>query len=343
MTVIFDKENAISFFKNIDSFEFGDDIHKLLKRQTNLQFNFDLDEIEEALELQILEFIETGGRKDNNLKILFKKKVEKKVPFCLNDITNNNDVYLLKSVTKKVKEANRVLIGELGEEIEVLKKLFLNLIDLSIQENIQIGSDEFTSWDDIEIFNRPFSSMIIVDRYMFKGPQIGGNLGLFEHNLKNILGVFFKNQTQRPNLTFIYQINPFVQKTNPHFDEGPDLQVLKQKVKNAVKKFNKYCLEPKINFIPVPKGTIEDEHDRHIITNYLRIKSGDTLVYFNSNKEVITKSNEFDIYSLARKKYRDTTKSLVDKLNNIVNEVLSKFEQRCLLNDPEEKENLINF
>src|SRR5690606_8138147 len=145
----------------------------------------------------------------------------------------------------------------------------LNLTDLSVQENIQIGSNDFKSWNDIEIFNRPFSSMVIVDRYMFKGSEIGGNYGMFEFNLKMILGTFFKYQNQKPNLTFIYQINPFVPNTNPSFEDGPDIHLLKQKVKSAVKSINKYCPEPNINFIPVPKGKIEDEHDRHIITNYL--------------------------------------------------------------------------
>ncbi|WP_405570199.1 hypothetical protein [Winogradskyella sp. Asnod2-B02-A] len=343
MTVIFDEENAISFFKNLDNYEIGDDIHKLLKRQINLQFNFELDEIDEALELQILEFIETGGRKENELNIIFIKKIDLEETFCIDDINNNNNVYLLRTVTKKVKQANKVLIGEVGEEIEVLKKLFLNQTQVSIQENIRIGGAQFKSWDDIEIYNRPFSSIVIVDRYMFKGSTVGGNLGLFEFNLKKILGALFKNQTQRPSLTFIYQINPFVDKLSEKYDEGPDLQSLKQKIKSAVKSINKYCPEPNINFIPVPKGKIGDEHDRHIITNYLRIKSGDTLIYFNKNQEIITTSNEFDIYSLAQKQYRDSTQNLVTKLNEITNEVIQNFENRCLLSNPDKKENIINF
>jgi hypothetical protein len=342
MKVIFDEKNAVSFFKQIDQSIIGDDILKLLKRQVNLQFNFDLDEVGEELEFQILEFEEAGGRKENNLSIVYNKN-KKDVVFCLNDIDCNNDVLLLENISTKVKEAYKVLIGEVGEEIEVLSDLFLNINDVSVQENIEIGSKDFKSWEDIGIFNRPFSSIVIVDRYMFKGPEIGGNYGLFEYNLKKIIGALFKNQSQKTNLTFIYQINPFVSRTNQNYDEGPDIIKLKQKVKNAVKSLNRHCPEPNINFIAVPKGKISDDHDRHIITNYLRIKSGDTLVYFDSQGDIITHSNEFDIYSMARKKYRDTTISLVGKLNIIVNETLNQFGNRCLLSDPEKIKNIINF
>jgi hypothetical protein len=343
MTVVFDKLNAISFFKQVSEYNIGEDIIKLLKRQLNLQFNFQLDDIDEALEFQILEFIETGGRTDAGLSIIFKDGKDYKEPFCFESLLNNNNIFLLEKITPKIKNSNKVLIGEIGEEIEVLKKLFLFENDSSLQENILIGSELFKSWEDIDKYQRPFSSIVIVDRYMFKGPELGGNIDLFEYNLKEILATLFKKINHRTNLTFIFQINPFALRTSQNFDEGPDLKKLKSKVKNAVKLHNKYCPEPIMNFIAVPKGKIDDEHDRFIITNYIRIKSGDSLVYFDSNNNIISKSNEFDIYSAARKQYRDSAKNLEVKLNNIVNETLSKFKSRSLLNDDDKFVDLIYF
>jgi hypothetical protein len=343
MTVVFDKLNAISFFKQIDECIIGDDIIKLLKRELNLQFNFQLDDKDEALELQITEFTEAGGRKDAGLSIVFKKEKDYKEPFCIESILNPNNVFLLESITPKIKKSNLVLIGEIGEEIEVLKKLFLCENSLSVHELVSIGSNSFESWKDIEKFNRPFTNIVIVDRYVFKGSETGGNIDLFEYNLKEILSTIFKSVNHKTNLTFIYQINPFVKDNSPSFDEGPDLKKLKSKIKNAVKLQNKYCPEPIMNFIAVPKGQIDDEHDRHIITNYLRIKSGDTLIYFDSNNKIITDSNEFDIYSSSRNQYRVSTKKLTIKLNEFVNETLSKFKTRSLLDDDDKYVDLINF
>lgn len=342
MKVVFDKENAISFFKNLDDYEIGDDVLKLLKRQVDLQFNFDLDDIGEELELQILEFEEFGGRKENNLSISYNKNKGPEI-FCVEHIENNDDILLLKNISEKIKNAHRVLVGGIGDEITVLRKLFLNETDVSVQENIEIGSDDFKKWEDIEVFNRPFSSIVIVDRYLFKGPEIGGNYGLIDFNLSKILGVLYKNQSQRTILTFIYQINTSVSKTSIKYDEGPDLEKLRLKIKKGVKMYNKYCPIPIICFVAVPYGKIDDEHDRHIITNYLRIKSGDTLVYFNSSNEIVTKSNEFDIYSLARKKYRDTAQSLIKKLQEITKNVIDEHINGCKVPAGLTEKDIINF
>ena len=343
MTVVFDKENAISFFKQIDDSDIGEDIINLLKRQLSLQFNFELDNIDEALEFQILEFIEAGGRIERGLTISFKNGKDYTEPFCLENITKNNDVFLLESITNKVKKSNKVYSGTIGEEIDILSKLFLNKNDLSTHESITIGSDSFKSWRDIERYSTPFSTLLVVDRYMFKGSETGGNLGMFDYNLKEIIATLFKNINHRANLIFIYQINISVPLTNLQYDEGPDQVKLRQKVKNATKIYNKYCPEPNISFVAVPKGQIKDEHDRYIISDYIKIKSGDSIVYFDSQSNIISNSNDFDIYSLAKKQYESTTKNLVVKLNSTVNETLRTFKRRCLLHDDTITSNLISF
>jgi hypothetical protein len=341
MRIVFDEQNAISFFKNLQSNEFSDNVLNLLKRQVNLKFNFTLDEISEPLEMQILEFEEVGGRKKNKLTIEYGKR-NTEGEFCVSNIEKNNDIYLLESLSQKIQNANKVLCGVVGEEYSVLTKLFPDVEEMQLHEQRLIGNNKFQNWDDISDFVRPFTSMVIVDRYMFKGPEIGGNLGLFDYNLKILLGKFYENQKSKTNLTFIYQIDPFP-KIVKYKDEGPDLESLKRKVKNAVKSLNKNCPSPNINLIAVPKGKISDDHDRNIIIDYLRIKSGDTLVYFNSKGIKETNSNEFDVYSLARRQYRETTSSLLTKLKQIVNDTLHKFEGRCLVNVDGTADKIINL
>ena len=290
MRVVFDKENARSFFKQIDDHPNGRDVMTLLKRQLNLCFNFDLDEVDVDLSDQILEFHEVGGRKDDELTITHRVHKDRGEDFCLKHIEKNSDVYLTSSATEKVKNANKVLIASEGEEFDTLLKLFPDTKEVQMHEDRVIGSKKFSDWSGIKPFVRPFSSMVIVDRFMFAGSSSeGNNYSLFEYNLKEFLGWMYKEQTQRTDLTFIYRIDPHNRNLSKR-DEGPDLAQLKSKIKAACKSKNKQCPEPRINLIAVMKDAIDDDHDRNIVTDYMRIKSGDTFIYFNSNKEKITDS-----------------------------------------------------
>lgn len=344
MTIVFDKENARSFFRQLNT-TLAEDIFRLLKRQLNIVFNFSREELEsdEKLEMQIGEFHETGGRKKRSLTIEYLDKPLYEEVFCLHNVYNNNSVFLLEKITGKIKEAHKVLIGSVGEEIEVLSRLLVNVEDGETHDQRIIGSQNFKDWNAIEEFVRPFSTLIVVDRYMFKGPEIGGNLGLFDYNLKIFLQHMYKNQKQRTDIVFIYQIDDAPPKTRKNYDEGPDLQKLKNRILNAIKQVNKYCPKPRLTFIAVPKGKIEDDHDRHIITNYIRIKSGDSLVYFDSTGRQLTTSNEFDIYSLARKQYEETTYSLLDKLKVIVQSAIDNYAAKCELNGCVKSEEIISI
>ena len=341
MRVVFDKESAISFFRQLDDHPNGKDILNLLKKQLDLCFNFQLDEIDEYLEDQILEFHETGGRTDDGLSITHRNFQERAEDFCVQNIENNNDIYLVKNASDKVKNANKVFIASEGEEFEVLIKLFPDVRELQMHEERVIGGPAFKDWAGIKPFVRPFSSMVIVDRFMFSGSNTeGNNYTLFDYNLKEFLGWMYEHQTLKTDLTFIYRIDPY--NRNPLYkDEGPDLSELKSKIKAACKSRNRNCPEPRINLIAVPKDKIDDDHDRNIITDYMRIKSGDTFIYFDSNNRKITDGNDIDIYSLARRTYRNSAASLVSKFKQITKENLSQFGPRCLLFESDNPDKII--
>jgi len=96
-------------------------------------------------------------------------------------------------------------------------------------------------------------------------------------------------------------------------------------------------------FISVPKGKIDDEHDRHIISNYIRFKSGDSLVYFSSAGIKLTMSKDFDIYSMANRNYQKNTKLLLDDIRKIIKDTHALYPFRCSFEDGIAKETIVNL
>lgn len=236
-----------------------------------------------------------------------------------------------------------MIIGKISEEKETLDHLIFDKNDYGFHIQKIIGSAEFERWDRLESFCLPFSTIVFIDRYMFKGPETGGNLGLFDYNIGIILKNFYITKVGPSRLVFIYRIVDNVSPTHYSYDLGPDLIRLKEKIKRLVKGVNKYCPDPEIILIGVPKDSIEDEHDRHIVSNYIRIKSGDLFVYFDSIGRKVSKSNEIDFYSLGKREYRATTNYLLGKIKTIIQDTLIRYPQYCYCPGSIPKESVINI
>lgn len=318
MIVYFDKENYISFLKASTSSVIARDTLRMLKNQLSIHLNFDLHNLndeeiilhEEFQEGVSPDFIITDG---NNA-------VER--PLSKESFPEFNGVYLLNENTDSIKRLHTILIGSLDEEVDILSKLIIN-VDYSFHKEKTIGK-EITPEKALSLEGLPFSTLVVIDRYMFKGPELGGNLGLFDFNLSKILRNVYQNKLGLSRLIFVYQVNVGVAKENKNYDEGPDFDKISKKIKNVL---NKYCPSPEIIYVGVPVGSIQDEHDRFIISNYLRIKSGDTYVYFDSNGNIKSKSLTVDSYSLAYRNYRENTNKLVDKINTICNETIINYQR----------------
>lgn len=337
MTTYFDKANLISFFKQVDEHRFGDDVLSILKKQLNLFFNFSLDSISEELEDQLSEFTEGVGRNRDKLTIKFSDKdIFNDRP--VSTVKNTNGIYLLESIEAKLLNSYMYLMANVGDEINTLQKLIINEYDSSLHEQRTISEADFNSWDKVIKYIRPFNSMVIVDRYMFSG-SAAGNLGMFEYNLKKFLAHSFEKIQGQPRLVFIFQIK--ANRAQPEM--GPDSGEMISKIVKAVKTKNKHCKRPEVALVYV-SNTFSDEHDRSIITNYFRIKSGDTFVYFNSTNTIITNSSDLDFYSLGNLQYRDAANNLKHKLSKLIDEVVSRNPERVVSNFKlKPNESLINF
>lgn len=81
------------------------------------------------------------------------------------------------------------------------------------------------------------------------------------------------------------------------------------------------------------------EHDRTILMNYKRIKSGDTFNYFKSDGTIQTKGREIQYLSLARRENYDLAQELLKDLQGNVD-----FFKRNRTNiEGDKKSNFLNF
>lgn len=341
MIIVFDKENIISLIGRAERDNLFERVLGFLKRQSSIHFNFKKNVLDEYEEIILEEFFD-GVSKEFTFNY-GEDMIIQRNPLKDNSFPNYNNVYLLNDDSvKKIQEKHNLLIGNVGEEIETLDKLIIDNEDYGYHDQLVIPESKGNFWEKVNSLCVPFTRLIIVDRYMFKPPEVGGNYGLFENNVGELLTNLYKNKTGFSKIVFIYQVNPYSSSIgHPDYDEGPDLLKTKQKIKAIIKKANKNCKTPEISLIGVPKGRIKDEHDRHIIMNYIRIKSGDCFTYFLSEGKKKTRSNELDVYSMGKRKYRNTTKSLVNSIENFVNQTIEQEHTYCDCNNDHRFNDLI--
>jgi len=335
MTVYFDLENFKSLMLKYDASQKGADVLRFIKKQLNVHMNFMIKNLPEDVEDLLSEFMD-GVSPD--FRLTHSTNFVQRRPVSVDSLIDKNGIYLLDDENiEMVRNTNTVFIGRPGEEINVLERLILDKDDYGFHSQKVIGSVDFDDWNKIEPYCFPFSTLIIVDRYIFKGSATTGNLGLFDFNLGKILSKFFEHKKSLARIIVIYQIELISGST------GPDFTYLKTKFERAIKKLNNGCPIPEMFFISVPKGKIDDEHDRHIISNYIRFKSGDSLVYFSSAGIKLTMSKDFDIYSMANRNYQKNTKLLLDDIRKIIKDTHALYPFRCSFEDGIAKETIVNL
>ena len=96
------------------------------------------------------------------------------------------------------------------------------------------------------------------------------------------------------------------------FRLNPTKKLLKGNQKRKIK--NKLGKSPNVTFIKTYR-----EHDRSIITNYLRI-TGNTFTYWNETGHKITNGKEIFIRSLACRTFYNNSYEVINDIQNIIDE-----------------------
>lgn len=252
MRLYIDKENLQSLVqsKSDDAFE---DCVRLLKQQLDVQYNFPKDEIlkDEYVAFWLNKL--GDGVKTNhdycpprevvpsrdNLKSNFYKDFDR---------TGLSSVYLLNNnhVCELVAAKGCILIGKVGEETAVLKKLII--------EESEVAAVKISDWSTY-CPQLPLTDIIINDNHYFKDKYV------YDKNGNELIKALASIPDQSP-------VNVVIIVKEDEVSSEIDLSTEQTNIKALIKGLSgstKSC---------VTILTTRKNHDRSLITNYYRIKHG---------------------------------------------------------------------
>ncbi len=305
MDIYIDKANLLSFIKSKDNPLF-EDCNKLLKKQLNVFFNFPKEELKSSkLLMQWVTTLSQGCNPDTVIEFDYKEpkrplKSNSSIGFCEKKLSA---VYLLEDEeTAKFKNSGCVIVGEVGEEIEVFNKLFVGQNDYGFEKKLRINGPAFKNWTDLELYALPLTDIIIVD------PYIASDASLFSSNLVMVLKTLALKSNSKVNVVIYTNRAQCVS-----YDQ------ISPVVRKAIKEVT--GVKPKFTLVTYRDQRGQDskaEHDRTVLMNYYRIYSGDTLNYYDSTGNMITKGRElsfsslasYDNFNLSRELIRDLQKHI---------------------------------
>ena len=310
MDLYIDKENLKSFIHSRSEDDF-DDCLRMIRRQLHVIYNMDKSVFRDDPEMTqwLLRMGEGRGASEetdtfnNDLFPLRPIKSNSYIEWGRKELSA---VYLIDDLnTIKLKNKGCVLLGDIGEELRVLLKLFCgrdydyhHLYDL--QKN-------FNSWEQLVDENQmlPCTDIIINDRYLFNDDFM-----LVEYNLYRMLKAIVNNVKNKVNVV-VYTQNDSIR--NFGIDKATSI------IKSAIEKTT--SMKPNITYVTSGAKPTKIPHDRFVITNYRLIRSGDSFIYFNTKGEKITKGGSLDIDSLAKYETYVFVNSLLESLQSIYNDL----------------------
>jgi hypothetical protein len=215
-----------------------------------------------------------------------------------------SSIYLLNDEKcKSLKDKGAILVGEVGEEIEVISLLFLLNEDYKFDKKLKIGGTEFTKWQDLEKYALAVSEILIFD------PFILSDTSLIESNLLPFLKVMAKKASNKLNILVFVSL----EKTSVQY------QTISSSIRQAVKEVT--SISPNFTMITVRNQRGEKsnlEHDRTIFTNYFRVYSGDSFNYFKSDGTKITNGRELHIASYGDKENHRLAQELLYDIQTVL-------------------------
>ena len=304
MDLYIDKENLISFIHSKDKGEF-DDCLRMLKRQLHLFYNMEKASLKDNFELLpwIVRIAEGRGKKEESdtfLSQMFPERPIKSNTYNNWDRKKLTSVYLISDKDcQKLKNRGCVLIGEEGDELEVLSRLFCGL-DYDYHHLYDLQKN-FISWDQLTCDNQmlPTTDIVLSDRYLFDNEH-----ELVEYNLSRMLSALAYNVKNKVNIV-VYTKN----KSLLDFGTEKASKIIRKSLESAT------GMKPQITFITSNDNSLIP-HDRFVITNYRLFRSGDSFIYFNTKGERITNGGSLDVDSLANHETYTYVESLLEKLQD---------------------------
>lgn len=312
MDLYIDKENLRSFLNFRDKEEF-DDCLRMLRRQLHLVYNMDKTDVKNDSELLpwILKIGEGRGKSEETDTFLAEK-------FPMRPIKSNSynnwsrrcllSAYLIDDFDiSKLKNRGCVLLGDVGEELSILTKLFCGH-DYEYHHLYDLRKN-FLSWEQLTYDNQllPCTDIVISDRYLFNNQQ-----ELVQYNLSRLLTALANNVKNRIDVV-VYTL---------YDKKGGGLIGFGEKNATKIITDTLYTvtgIKPNVTFV-CSNDSKNILHDRFVITNYRLLRSGDSFIYFNTKGERISNGTSLDVDSLANYETYTFVESLLEYLQQTYNE-----------------------
>lgn len=323
MRLYIDKNNLISLLlsRDIDGYE---DCLRMVKRQLDVYFFFSKKNLDKDMDQDLITMMSTFTTGVGNSKAVFMDTAAFEYPerpmkgnssssFTPEQLSS---VYLLSDNPEDkldfIKERGNILIGGINDEINTLKKLIFD--DYQYACKIKESDFESKGWNALKEFAMPCTDILLIDNYILSDES------LYDYNIYPLLRMISRCGSGK-------QINiVIVTKKRNHnralkYDFEPDWKNIKSKIKFEIKK---ECGSKSVNvtFVLLPKDI--DEHDRTIITNYVRMHSGDSYNYLNSSGTYISKSHHLLIDSLAHADNQELANEVIKIVQSKTNEAKNR-------------------
>lgn len=348
MRVYFDKENIVSYIRLMatesqsEERRFG--FKRLMKRELDLYFNC---KKEELLDDRVFRpWITTMADGRSNGIVWLEERFPKR-PLSVDTVKNFSKeelmaIYLLQDdMLSDLSGKGVLLMGSVGDELKVLSKLYINRTDNDFCNIYNVQSGKF-SWAVLDESIFPCAEIILVDRYVFtvkcrnedEEDYKEKKSKIFELNLFPILRwACLRNKTSRMNIIVFTQVDMRggKGKGEKDKDEGKEMGGNVNLIKESLLKIG--CVA---NVTIVLCSWKRYEHDRFLITNYLRLKSGDSFKYFGFDEggkvKLQTHGAELDVACLASRSVYKNTMSVLQRGQDIINE-LPRGKSNCIIGD----------
>lgn len=252
MKLFIDKENLISLMKSRNQSAYFD-CSNLLRKNFDVHYNFSKNVLKS--DAMLMAWFSSYGEGVMGEHIFAEKDEEILPPRPLkSNFFNSNDfnwltsVYLLDDthICSLIKEKSCILIGTVGDELNVINSLLL--------ESTECPSIEIQSWDTY-LPSLPLTDIIISDNHYFK------SLNTYKANNNELLRYLCGIPNNSPvNVVIITKEN--------ELDPDIDLEAEKNEIKKIVKNATG-SVKSSVTILTTYKT-----HDRALITNYYRVKHG---------------------------------------------------------------------
>lgn len=208
--------------------------------------------------------------------------------FCFN-ISDNDHI-------ERIRKKNGYLVGSKKDYLSKYSTLILK----DVQNPISVDStqtDSLKSWDDLKNIILPFTDLIICDSYILADNSLVGS------NLLRLWRILDSVNPVRYNFMIITY-------------EGRNIKLNAKDEFKKINEFGKFNnLKGNVGLI-ITSSKIDKEHDRNIIMNYIRVKSGDSFNFFKLNGELNIKT-ELDLYSCSYPEKEKATKKIINRISKI--------------------------